>query len=68
MTRQRCNLGSTEVTTLNVDADASLTISAFSATGMTTINLTGSTAATSLNVASNVSANELSYTGGDGSI
>ena len=60
------NLGSTGVTTLNVDADASLTISAFSATGMTTINLTGSTAATSLNVASNVSANELSYTGGDG--
>jgi Ca2+-binding RTX toxin-like protein len=60
------NIGSTGVTTLNVDADAKLTVSALSATGITTMDLTGSTAVTSINAAANVSANVFAYTGGSG--
>jgi Ca2+-binding RTX toxin-like protein len=60
------NIGSSGVTTLNVDADAKLTLSAMSATGVGTVDLTGSTAVTSINAASNVSANVFSYTGGSG--
>ena len=41
-----------------------LTITAFTATGITTIDASASTATTSMNVASNVSANIISYTGG----
>ncbi|WP_298679343.1 calcium-binding protein [uncultured Lentibacter sp.] len=61
------NIGSTGNTTVNVDADAELTVTAMSATGIETLNLTGSTAATSINVAANISANEFAYTGGAGS-
>jgi hypothetical protein len=60
------NLGSSGITTLNVDADAQLTISAMSATGVKSVDLTGSTSTTSINVAANVSANVFSYTGGAG--
>jgi Ca2+-binding RTX toxin-like protein len=60
------NIGSTGVTTLNVDADAKLTVSALSATGVGTLDLTGSTAVTSINAAANVSANVFAYTGGSG--
>jgi Ca2+-binding RTX toxin-like protein len=60
------NIGSSGVTTLNVDADAKLTVSALSATGITTMDLTGSTAVTSINAAANVSANVFAYTGGTG--
>ena len=60
------SLGSSGVTTLNVDADVSLTVSALTATGITTINAADSSAATSLNVGANISANEFTYTGGTG--
>jgi Ca2+-binding RTX toxin-like protein len=60
------NIGSGGVTTLNVDADAKLTVSALSATGITTMDLTGSTAVTSINAAANANANVFSYTGGSG--
>jgi Ca2+-binding RTX toxin-like protein len=60
------NIGSGGVTTLNVDADAKLTLSALSATGITTMDLTGSTAVTSINAAANANANVFSYTGGSG--
>jgi hypothetical protein len=60
------NIGSGGVTTLNVDADAKLTVSAMSATGITTMDLTGSTAVTSINAAANANANVFSYTGGSG--
>ena len=60
------NLASSGITALNVDADAQLTISALSATGVKSVDLTGSTATTSINVAANVDANVFSYTGGAG--
>jgi Ca2+-binding RTX toxin-like protein len=51
---------------VNVNAGAQLTVSAFTATGITTLDASGSTATTSLNVAANVSANDFTYTGGSG--
>jgi hypothetical protein len=60
------NIGSSGVTTLNVNADAKLTVSAISATGIGTLDLTGSTAVTSINAAANVNANVFAYTGGSG--
>jgi Ca2+-binding RTX toxin-like protein len=60
------NIGSGGVTALNVDADAKLTVSALSATGITAMDLTGSTAVTSINADANVNANVFSYTGGSG--
>jgi hypothetical protein len=60
------SLGSTGATTVNIDADSNLTVSAFTATGITTLNAMESSATTSLNVGANISANVFSYTGGAG--
>jgi len=60
------SVGTTAATTINVDADANLTISAIAATGVTALNLTGSTATTSINAGANAGTNVFTYTGGAG--
>jgi Ca2+-binding RTX toxin-like protein len=60
------SLGSSGATTINVNASQTTTVSAFTATGITTLDASGSTGSTTLNVAANVNANDFAYTGGSG--
>jgi hypothetical protein len=53
-------------TTINVDADAQLTVSAFSSTGITALNAGESSATVSFNVGGNIGANVFAYTGSAG--
>jgi len=53
-------------TTVNVDADAQLTVSAFTSTAIGTLNASESSATVSFNVAANISANVFTYTGSAG--